>query len=71
MPDERQRRLYTGLESLKQRHGGNTHIASLPGMDSHTVARGRQELISGDLGSDKVRTQQGAVTSRRKKRPKS
>jgi len=57
--DERQRRLYAGLESLKLGHGGDTYIASLLGMDPHTVARGRQELISGDLTSKTVRTPGG------------
>jgi hypothetical protein len=42
MLNERQRRLYAGIESLKLGHGGDTYIASLLGMDPHTVARGRQ-----------------------------
>lgn len=71
MLDERQRRLYAGLESLKLGHGGNTYIASLLGMDPHTVARGRQELISGDLSSKKVRTAGGGRLLQEKKRPKS
>ena len=49
MLDERQRRLYAGLESLKLGHGGDAYIASLLGMDPHTVARGRKELMSADL----------------------
>ncbi len=60
MLDERQRRLYAGLESLKLGHGGDTHIASLLDMDPHTVARGRQELISGDLSSKRVRAAGGS-----------
>ncbi len=71
MLDERQRRLYAGLESLKLGHGGDAHIASLLGMDSHTVARGRQELISGDLSHDRVRTAGGGRVPQEKKRPKS
>ncbi len=59
MLDERQRRLYAGLESLKLGRGGDSHIASLLGMDPHTVARGRQELISGDLGSERIRAPGG------------
>jgi hypothetical protein len=59
MLDERQRRLYAGLESLKLGHGGDAYIASLLGMDPHTVARGRQELISGDLSTQKVRAAGG------------
>lgn len=71
MLDERQRRLYAGLESLKLGHGGDTYIASLLGMDPHTVARGRQELISGDLSSKKVRAAGGGRLPQEKKRPKS
>jgi len=71
MLDERQRRLYAGLESLKLGHGGDVHIASLLGMDPHTVARGRQELISGDLSHDRVRAAGGGRLSQEKKRPKS
>jgi hypothetical protein len=71
MLDERQRRLYAGLESLKLGHGGDAHIASLLGMDPHTVARGRQELISGDLSRDRVRATGGGRLPQEKKRPKS
>ena len=71
MLNERQRRLYAGLESLKLGHGGDAHIASLLGMDPHTVARGRQELISGELSRDKVREEGGGRLPQEKKRPKS
>ena len=71
MLDERQRRLYAGLESLKLGHGGDAHIASLLGMDPHTVARGRQELISGDLSHDRVRAAGGGRLLQEKKRLKS
>ena len=71
MLDERQRRLYAGLESLKLGHGGDAYIASLLGIDPHTVARGRQELISGDLSPDRVRAEGGGRLGQEKKRPKS
>jgi len=67
MLDERQRRLYAGLESLKLGHSGDIYIASLLGMDPHTVARGRQELISGDLSSKKVRAAGGGRLLQEKK----
>ena len=70
MLDERQRRLYAGLESLKLGHGGDAHIASLLGMDPHTVARGRQELISGNSSYDRVRAAGGGRFPQEKKRPK-
>jgi hypothetical protein len=71
MLNERQRRLYAGLESLKLGHGGDLHIATLLGMDPHTVARGRQELISGDLSHDRVRAKGGGRLPQEKKRLKS
>jgi len=42
MLNEKQRRLYAGLESLKLGHGGDAHIASILGIDPHTVAKGRK-----------------------------
>ena len=71
MLDERQRRLYAGLESLKLGHGGDVHIASLLGMDPHTVARGRQELMSGNFSSDRLREEGGGRLPQEKKHPKS
>ena len=49
MLDERQRRLYAGLESLKLGHGGDAYVASILGMNQHTVARGRKELLNADI----------------------
>ncbi|MBU1932094.1 hypothetical protein KJ965_05360 [Patescibacteria group bacterium] len=40
MLNEKQRRWYAGLESLKLGHGGDAHIASILGMDPHTVQKG-------------------------------
>ena len=71
MLDERQRRLYAGLESLKLGYGGDAHIAALLGMSPHTVARGRKELISGDLSADRIRKKGGGRLAQEKKRPKS
>ncbi len=70
MLNEKQRRLYAGLESLKLGHGGDMHIASLLGMDPHTVSRGRQELINANCGGDTVRVSGGGRLSQEKKRLK-
>lgn len=67
MLDEKQRRLYAGLESLKLGYGGDTHIGALLGMDAHTVARGRQELVSGDFDQDSVRRKGGGRLPQEKK----
>jgi len=53
--DERKRRLYAGLESLKWGHGGDRRIANLLGLDEKTVARGRRELLYQDLDHGGVR----------------
>jgi len=71
MLNERQRRLYAGLESLKLGHGGDAHIASLLGMDPHTVARGREELMSGDLAHDRIRAEGGGRLLQEKERQRS
>lgn len=53
--DERQRRLYAGLESLRQGHGGDSVISRLFNIDNHTVARGRRELLERDLEPGRIR----------------
>ena len=70
MLDEKQRRLYAGLESLKLGHGGDRKIAELTAMDVHTVARGRRELLSQDVDAGRVRKAGGGRKSLEKKRPK-
>lgn len=57
--DEKQRRLYAGLESLKSGHGGDTRIAGLLGLDAGTVARGRRQLLEQDIELDRVRSTGG------------
>ncbi len=68
MLNEKRRRLYAGLESLKLGHGGDAHIAKLFDIDPHTVARGRQELESGELDSQAIRAKGGGRLSQEKKR---
>jgi hypothetical protein len=72
MLNEKQRRLYAGLESLKLGHGGDAHIASILGIDPHTVAKGRKELMDVDLtATDRVRAPGAGRPSQEKKRRKS
>jgi len=71
MLNEKQRRLYAGLESLKLGHGGDVHIASILGIDPHTVAKGRKELMEVDLtATDRVRAPGAGRPSQEKKRRK-
>ena len=53
--DEKQRRLYAGLESLKVGRGGDRRIAELLGLDVNTVGRGRRQLLRGDVPREGVR----------------
>ena len=53
--DEQQRRLFAGLESLQFGHGGDRSIAKLLGLDPHTVAKGRRQIIERDFESEKLR----------------
>lgn len=53
--NEKQRRLYAGLESIKIGHGGDTLISTLLNIDAEVVGRGRKELVSGDFEKCRVR----------------
>ena len=67
--NKRQRRLYAGLEALKLGHGGDRRIADLLGLDPGTVARGRKQLLAGDVQRDRVRRPGGGRPALKKKRP--
>jgi hypothetical protein len=68
--DEQQRRLYAGLESLKLGRGGDRQLADFLGLDPHTVARGRQQLLSQDVEVDRARKAGAGRKRVEKKRPK-
>jgi hypothetical protein len=68
--DERQRRLYAGLESFKLGHGGDNKIADLLGLDVHTVAKGRREVFSQDFETKHIRKKGGGRKSVEKKHRK-
>lgn len=57
--NEKQRRLYAGLESFKLGHGGDRQLAAFLGLDVHTVARGRRELFASDVQQEGVRKKGG------------
>ena len=69
--DEKQRRLFAGLESQKLGHGGDRKIAELFGLDVHTVARGRREVFGGQIERERVRQVGGGRKAIEKKRHKS
>lgn len=53
--NEKQRRLFAGLESLKLGHGGDKKVSLLFKMDPHTVAKGRSELLSESVNIERIR----------------
>ena len=69
--DERQRRLFAGLEALKCGWGGDRRIARLLGIDPSTVAAGRRQLVERDIEIDRVRRAGGGRPRTEKKRRKS
>lgn len=69
--DEKQRRLYAGLEAYKLGHGGDQRIAQLFGVDRHTVAKGRRELLGGEVAAQRIREVGGGRKPQEKKRLRS
>jgi hypothetical protein len=68
--DEQQRRLYAGLESMKLGHGGDTVLAEFWGLDPHTIARGRRQLLDQDVAVGRIRQSGAGRKPVEKKRPK-
>jgi hypothetical protein len=68
--DERQRRLYAGLESLKLGRGGDQRLGELLQLDPRTVARGRKQLLSQEVEWERVRKPGAGRKPVEKKRPK-
>ncbi len=65
--DERQRRLFAGLESIRHGHGGDRRVAGTLGISSATVATGRRQLLGGDIDPHRVRKPGGGRKSIEKK----
>jgi hypothetical protein len=66
--DEQQRRLYAGLESAQVGHGGDRMVAQALGLEAKTVARGRRQLLGGDVQRDRIRRVGGGRPRAEKKR---
>jgi hypothetical protein len=65
--DERQRRLFAGLEALKIGRGGDARVAALLGVDPHTVSKGRLELLGEDIDPTRIRRPGGGRRATEKK----
>ena len=66
--DEQQRRLFAGLESMRVGHGGDTLLGDFLGLDVHTVARGRQQLLNRNVVGGRTRRVGGGRIATEKKR---
>ena len=69
--DERQRRLFAGLETIVLGRSAETWIAEILGVHRQTVAKGRRELLNGDINFDRVRKKGAGRPRVEKKRPRS
>lgn len=66
--DERQRRLFAGLESMLIGHGGDRRLAEITGLDVHTIAKGRRELLGASGPGEGIRRPGGGRHPVEKKR---
>jgi hypothetical protein len=66
--DERQRRLYVGLEAKRLGYGGDRQVAKITGMSVNTIAKGRRELEQAEA-SDRIRLPGGGRIRVEKKTP--
>jgi hypothetical protein len=71
MLNEKQRRCYAGLESMKQGSGGDQRLSKLLTIDAQTVARGRRDLLEGNLNIEQIRRPGAGRKPLEKKRPRS
>lgn len=68
--DEQQRRLFAGMESLRLGHGGDRRLAEFLGLDPHTVARGREQLLEQEVNLGRIRRSGGGRAAAEKKTPR-
>ena len=66
--NEKQRRLYLGLESMRLGHGGDAKISRTTGVNVKTIALGRRQLQAGDITVERIREVGGGRPSIKKKR---
>ncbi|MEA1897906.1 MAG: hypothetical protein U9N53_09620 [Bacteroidota bacterium] len=53
--NEKQLRLYAGLESIQTGYGGDKAVSEKLGINEKTVARGREELLTKDVDFSRIR----------------
>jgi hypothetical protein len=65
--NEKQRRLYLGLESMRLGYGGDVTISRITGVNVKTIAQGRQQLQARDVTAERIREAGGGRPSLQKK----
>lgn len=65
--NEKQKRIYTGLESARLGYGGDKIISETYGVDPHTVSKGKNEILSGDFERERIRKVGGGREAIKKK----
>jgi len=68
--NEKQRRLFAGMEAIRTSNGGDAKISEFLGIDPHTVAKGRRELLSHDINLERLRQPGAGRKKHEKKVPK-
>lgn len=66
--NEKQRRLYLGLESMRLGHGGDAMISRMTGVNVKTIALGRRQLQTGNITMERIREVGAGRPSIKKKR---
>ena len=69
--DERQLRLFAGVEALQFGKGAELWIANLLGVHRQTVAKGRSQLLAGEVDFERIRKKGAGRPAAEKKTPKS
>jgi hypothetical protein len=67
--NEKQRRLYLGLESIRLGYGGDVRISQIAGVNVKTVAQGRRQLLARNVTAERIR-EVGAGRPALKKKPR-
>jgi hypothetical protein len=69
--DEQGRRLFAGIQALQFGRGAERWIAELLGIHPQTVAKGRRELLDGNVDVTRIRKQGAGRPKLEKKRQRS
>ena len=65
--NEKQRRLYLGLESMRLGHGGDLQISRMTGVNVKTIARGRRQLQQQQITTERIRAGGGGRPALKKR----